>query len=86
MPSAQDPPPAALRAEPHDTDTTWLLPPVFRAPRPGRPDRRAAGRYGVIAIANGQLPTLMALSAVLVAVRIGVTVSLEYVTPPVLAT
>jgi hypothetical protein len=32
------------------------------------------GRYGVMAMAPGRLPTLMARSAVLVAVRIGVTV------------
>ena len=35
---------------------------------------RAAGRYGVIAIASGPLPALIGLSAVFVAVRIGVTV------------
>ncbi len=33
-----------------------------------------AGRYGVIAMAPGRLPTSIARSAVLVAVRIGVTV------------
>jgi len=32
------------------------------------------GRNGVMAMAPGRLPTLMACSAVLVAVRIGVTV------------
>ena len=35
---------------------------------------RPPGRYGVIAMAVGPMPTLMALSAVLVAVLIGVTV------------
>jgi len=38
----------------------------------GRP--RLSGRYRVIAMAMGKLPTLIALSAVLAAVRIGVTV------------
>jgi hypothetical protein len=33
-----------------------------------------SGSYGVIAMAEGLLPTLIALRAVLVAVRIGVTV------------
>ncbi len=42
---------------------------------------RAAGRYGVIAIADGQIPTLMALRAVFVAMLIGVTWS-----PPRLVT
>ena len=34
-----------------------------------------AGRYGVIAMAPGPLPTLIGLAALFVAVRIGVTVS-----------
>jgi hypothetical protein len=60
---------------------TWLNPraslgtsgvtgPVLCWARPRRPNR-----YGVIAMACGLLPTLIGLSAVLVAVLIGVTVS-----------
>jgi hypothetical protein len=42
---------------------------------------RLPGRYGVIAMAAGSFPALIAVSAVLVAVRIGVTVA-----EPLLAT
>ena len=45
---------------------------IREASQTGR--RRLAGRYGVIAMGPGSLPTLMALLALFAAVLIGVTV------------